>query len=539
MTMLVEPSTPPAGAPTPVGWSLMAALAAHAATGPDLPALTGPDATLTRAELWQRVLRVAAGLRSRGVRRGDLVAVHGEKTAATVTALLGAVAAGAAYLPIDPSAPADRRRALLLDCGSPRLLARRAAVARLVDQGLPVPVVAVEELGTEADAHLDDLPVATAPDDGVYVLYTSGSTGRPKGVRIPHSALEAFFAAVDPVLGITDRARCLNTTALHFDGSVADLLLPLLKGAHVRLGPAFVVPARVLDLIERDRITHFTAVVSTLTLLARTEPGLSGRDLGALRRILTGAEVLNPATVQDWLHAAPNLVVVNGYGPTEATCGVTFQPIAEREPGRTEAYPIGPPLPGVTIRFRDADGRITTDGPGEIAIAGAQLMSGYLDRPTEEAAVFLDHEGTRFYLTGDIGERGADGALRFAGRRDDEVKIKGYRINLNEVRRTVETHPAVGSAFVAAVPDPRDGLSLACAVVLRPHATVDQPDPDPAVALLPLTGDTVEALLRHVGNLLPRYMVPRELYRLPSVPVLSTGKPDRARITALLLDEAP
>jgi amino acid adenylation domain-containing protein len=516
----------------------MVALAEHAAAGPALPALTGPDGTLTRAELWQRVLRVAAGLRSRGVRPGDLVAVHGEKTAGTVTALLGAVAAGAAYVPIDPSAPADRRRALLLDCGSPRLVSGRASVAKLADQELPVPVVAVEDLDAEADAHLGDLPVATALGDPVYVLYTSGSTGRPKGVRIPHSALEAFFTAVDPVLGITADARCLNTTALHFDGSVADLLLPLLRGAHVRLGPAFVLPARVLDLIERDRITHFTAVVSTLTLLARTGSGLAGRDLSALRRILTGAEVLNPATVQDWLHAAPNLVVVNGYGPTEATCGVTFEPIDQREPGRTEPYPIGPPLPGVTIRFRDGDGRLTMDGPGEIAIAGAQLMSGYLDRPAEEAAVFLDDQGTRFYLTGDIGERGPDGSLRFAGRRDDEVKIKGYRINLNEVRRTVEAHPEVAGAFVVAVPDPRDGLTLACAVVLRSGAADDLPGTGPEAALLPVPADTAEALLAHTAGLLPRYMVPRSLYRLPSVPVLSTGKPDRARIAALLLGGA-
>ncbi|GJF28390.1 non-ribosomal peptide synthase [Kitasatospora sp. NE20-6] len=503
--------------------SLTAALGRH---DPSRPALVGPDGALGYGELHDGARAVAAGLQARGLRPGTRVAVHGEKSVATVTAMLGVLMAGAAYVPLDPSAPEDRRRMLLADAGSPWLLAREVRADRLAAQRLPVPVLTVDELlATPAPDGWQ--PVRPAPADLAYVLYTSGSTGRPKGVQIHHRALEAFFEAVDPVLGIGPDAVCLNTTALHFDGSVADLLLPLLRGAVVHLSPSVLLPPAVLGLIARERITHLTAVGSTLTLLAQHGTGLAGHDLGALRRILTGAEVLNPATVQAWLHAAPELVVVNGYGPTETTCGVAFQPIAEREPGRTEPYPIGPALPGVRISFLTEDGALSADGPGEILVAGEQVMTGYLNRPEEEAAAFLHRDGVRHYRTGDIGARRPDGVLVFRGRRDDEVKIRGYRINLNEVRRVLETHPSVGRAFVAAVPDPRDGLTLACAVL--------PPDtPAGPAELGPLPEEPTAALVAHGSAALPRYMVPRHFRRLSAFPALSNGKPDVKRVRALL-----
>ncbi|MEU3495167.1 amino acid adenylation domain-containing protein [Kitasatospora cineracea] len=514
-------TTAPAAADT---HRLTAALGRH---DPSRPALAGPDGTLAYGELHAGARAVAAGLRERGLRPGTRVAVHGEKSTATVTAMLGVLLAGGAYVPLDPSAPEERRRALLTDSGSPWLLARRPRLDALAAQRLPVPVLAVEDL-LAVPAPDGWRAADPAPADPAYVLYTSGSTGRPKGVQIHHGALEAFFAAVDPVLEIGPDAVCLNTTALHFDGSVADLLLPLLRGALVHLSPSVLLPAAVLGTVVRERVTHLTAVGSTLTLLAQHGTGLAGRDLGALRRILTGAEVLNPATVQSWLHAAPNLVVVNGYGPTETTCGIAFEPISAREPGRTEPYPIGPPLPGVGIAFLTEDGGLDPDGPGEILVSGPQVMTGYLDRPEEEAAAFLHRDGVRHYRTGDLGARRADGVLLFRGRRDDEVKIRGYRINLNEVRRVLETHPAVGRAFVAAVPDPREGLALACAVLAPDTGAGPAPElSEPAEA-------EAAALVAHTAAALPRYMVPRHWRRLSAFPALSNGKPDLRQVRALL-----
>ncbi|GAA0679600.1 amino acid adenylation domain-containing protein [Kitasatospora atroaurantiaca] len=497
--------------------TLLKALADHAHSAPDRCALAVPGRRVGYGQLFDEARGVAAGLQRRGIGSGDRVAVHGEKSIASVTAILGVLLSGAAYVPLDPAAPPARRRSLVEDAGAAAVLTARPKADQLAAElgsvRAPVPVLAVEDQ-TSLDGWRD---VTVGPDDLAYVLYTSGSTGRPKGVCIPHRALDAFFGAVSGLLDLGPEAVCLNTSALHFDVSVVDLLLPLVHGATVHLGPAVPLPGVLLDLIERERVTHMAAVGSTLTLLAQHGNGLTGRELGSLRRIMTGAEVLNPATVQAWLAAAENVEVVNGYGPTEATCLVVAEPIARREPGRTEPYPIGRPLPGVRIAFRAPDGTVTADGPGEILVSGAQVMTGYLNRPEEERAAFQEVEGTRYYRTGDLGHLRPDGVIAFAGRADDEVKVRGYRINLNEVRGAVESHPAVAQAFAAASPDERDGLALVCAVRLRTEG-----------------GATDADLVAHVAGMLPRYMVPRDFVFVPEFPALSSGKPDTVRLRELV-----
>ncbi|ARF54330.1 amino acid adenylation domain-containing protein [Streptomyces gilvosporeus] len=487
---------------------LVRSLADHARTAPDRVALVARGERLTYAELFTAARRVAVRLREHGAGPGTRVAVLGEKTAAAVVSVLGTLLAGAAYVPLDPSAPEARRHSLLADAGARLLLA--------ADPGKAGETEGVRVLDPWADADADAWRApALGPEDLAYVLYTSGSTGRPKGVCIPHRAVDAFFGAVAGPMDLGPEARCLNTSALHFDVSVIDLLFPLHRGATVHLGPAVPLPGPTLQLIARERITHMAAVGSTLTLLA--QHGLESYDLSALRRVMTGAEILNPRTVQAWLAAAPHATVINGYGPTEATCVAIAEPISAREPERTAPYPIGRPLPGVELSFLGADGTVSADGPGEILLSGPQLMAGYLGRPEEQARAF--HEGA--YRTGDQGHRDAQGTVHFAGRRDDEVKIRGYRINLNEIRATLESHPAVGRAFVTDVEDPRSGRSLACGIQLREGA---------------LAG--ADELTTYAADALPRYMVPRDVVFLDGFPVLSSGKPDTARLRALVAEGA-
>ncbi|MCP2329567.1 amino acid adenylation domain-containing protein [Hamadaea flava] len=498
--------------------AFLRSLAASADHRPDQVALIGPDATLTYAELHRDSTAAAAGLVAAGVRPGDFVALHAEKTAASIVGLIGVMRAGAAYVPLDPTAPPAHRVGLLDDCAAPAILCT-AARADALRAGVPVSVLAVEDLvargrGETAPEMPDD------PECIAYMIYTSGSTGRPKGVRIPHRALDAFVAGVVPSLGFTADSRCLNTLPLHFDGSIVDLIVPLAVGARLTLGPAVMVPSLVVDIIESQEITHLTAIGSTLTLLAQRGE-LAARDLSALRMVLTGAEIVHPGSVQTWLAAAPNLTVFNGYGPTETTVIVTAQRITDREPGRTRAYAIGPELPGCHICFLDADGVSTPDGPGELIIAGDQLMAGYHERPDEERRAFVEAHGELHYRSGDIGSRSADGAIHYDGRRDDEVKIRGNRINLNEVKRGLESHPGVGQAFVEAVPDGVGGLQLACAVTV----------------LDGLGADLVRRLEAHCAQVLPRYMAPRSYHVLETLPKLPSGKPDRGRIRALLSPE--
>jgi amino acid adenylation domain-containing protein len=485
--------------------TLLRALAQYARTTPDHTALVARDDRMSYAQLYDAARRVAAALQQVGVGRGDRVGIHGEKTIATVVSILGTLVSGAAYVPLDPSAPAQRRRGLVEDADLRIVLAQPGKAGELGSVTMVDPYDC---------AHPEDWrEPAIEPEALAYVLYTSGTTGHPKGVCIPHRALDAFFEAVAGLMDIGPLARCLNTSALHFDVSVIDLLFPLSRGATVYIGPSMPLPAQLLGLIECERITHMAAVGSTLTLLAQYGNGLAGRDLRSLRRIMTGAEVLKPATVQAWLAAAENVAVINGYGPTEATCVVIAELISAREPDRTALYPIGRPLTGVVVRFLAESGEVTEDGPGEILLAGPQVMTGYLGRPEEQVQAF--HDGC--YRTGDIGHRDGDGAIHFAGRSDDEVKIRGYRINLNEVRRAVEMSPAVDRAFVTGTTDPRSGRALICGVRLREgiRATEDE-------------------LVAHIGELLPRYMVPRTFVFLTEFPVLSSGKPDTARLRALV-----
>jgi amino acid adenylation domain-containing protein len=507
--------------------ALAEALARHAAARPEQPALTSADAVLTYAELHATAGAVATGLRRAGLGPGDVIGVYGEKATSSVVAILGALCAGVAYVPLDPSAPPARRTFLVEDAGCRFVLCGQSRAGRVAAELDAVPVLVVEDLVESSEEPAP--PVEVDPLDVAYVMYTSGSTGRPKGVRVPHGALAAFLANVDPLMGVTPESVCLNTSALHFDVSVVDLLYPLARGAHVYLGGAVPLPGAVLKLIESAGVTHFAAVGSTLTMLAQHGAGLGAHDLSSVRRIMTGAEVLNPATVQGWLAAAPHATVINGYGPTEATCLVIAYPIAEREPERQAHYPIGRPLAGTRIVFHTDDDRYTADGPGELLIAGDQLMVGYVDRPEEERAAFVDVDGVRHYRTGDLGRRDPDGIIHFIGRRDDEVKVRGYRINLNEVRRAVESHPHVARAFVAAVPDPREGLALSCAVL----ASGAPADAAP-VTISPASEPFAAELADHVASVLPRYMVPRSFHLLTGFPLLSTGKPDSAALRRLL-----
>lgn len=509
-----------------MSWHLTEALAAHARDTPDAVAVVGPDGRLSYRALYEQASAAAAGLRARDAGPGVNVAFDAQRTAGAVSTLIAILLTGAAYVPVDPGAPASRRRLLVADCASPLFVAAASRGDLLAADELPAPVVPFERLlaegsGTRA-AH-----AAPVEDDDAYVIYTSGSTGRPKGVRVQHRALATFLGAAAPVLRLDSRSVCLNTTGLHFDASIADVLLPLVLGAHVHLGPSMLLPSILLHALEQERVTHMTAVGSTLTMLARHGHGLDGRDLVALRTVLTGAEIINPGTVQAWLHAAPNLTVINGYGPTEATCAISFEPITEREPGRTEPYPIGPPLPTVKVRFVSEGCGITADGPGEMLIGGPQLMRGYLRRPDETAAAFLDVDGEQFYRTGDVARRREDGVLLFDGRRDDEVKVNGYRVNLNEVRQAFEAHPRVSHAFVALAPDPRLGQSLECAVLLKglPIGEAALVEPDAALFRL---------LEEHASRMLPKYMVPRRLHQLTALPVLASGKPDRQAVTGLM-----
>jgi amino acid adenylation domain-containing protein len=489
-------------------------------TNRDKPALRDADGGCTFGELDAVSSRFAAYLVSRGVLTGDRIAFAAPKSVSLVAAILGCLKAGAIYVPIDSLAPAERIR-MIIDDVVPRFVAADLALYDTITAGVrsacsPIEVDRLEEYcSTEPDA---TLPQLTA-EDVAYCLYTSGSTGKPKGVLIQHGSVEAFFRALPEAMPIDATCRCMNTSGLHFDVHVMDLFFPLHRGATVHLTKPPLIADTLLELIERERITHFTAVGSVMTLL--TEGMLFDRcDLSSLQRVMTGAEVLNIATVQRWLRKVPGLSLVNGYGPTEATVICTYHLIDRVEPKRSDPYSIGKPFGESEVFLMDNDSRLI-DEPGvegELLISGPQVMKGYWrDEATTDEKI-VTAAGRRCYRSGDVCRRLPDGDLDYVGRRDEQIKLFGYRIELGEIKRVMDAAELVGEGQTVVATHPSLGKVIAaCFTSDPPNGEVDQ--------------DTIfESLRVALKRELPYYMVPSLYCRFEHFPQLPSGKTDKRAI---------
>lgn len=506
---------------------------ASAAT-PARLAIADDHRKLSYAQLEQLSVSFAGRLMSMGVVKGDRVVVLAHKSAASVAAIFGVLKAGAAYVPVDCALPAARLRYLIDD------IAPRCVVADAGTQSL------AQSLGFEADRTLrcdiDLAPIADADTrrlvegalpapsetDAAYCIYTSGSTGRPKGVVISHGSVMSFFDAAQPHMQVDSDSRCLNTSPLHFDVSLIDLFYPLSRGAEVHLFSGPPLANRYLGLIEQAGITHFAAVGPTLALMTQGTLFPKCR-FEYLERIMTGAEKLNVAMIQRWLAAVPGVVILNGYGPTEATCVCTSYAIDTPEAARTALYPIGKPWNGVQVLLLGDDGATIEqpNEPGELLIGGAQLMTGYWNRSEETSRSLVHRDGIRYYRSGDICEWLDSGDLFFIGRRDDEIKLSGYRINLNEIYRVIYEVGGFAEALVSPLQDAKGSRKLVIGVV-------------PRTAIAP--AEIAEELLGRMRGVLPEYMVPSHCFLLRELPKLSSGKTDVQSLVqrfAAAIDAAP
>ncbi|WP_019630457.1 amino acid adenylation domain-containing protein [Actinomadura atramentaria] len=454
---------------------------------PDAPALVLDGARLTYAELNARANRLAHRLITEvGAGPEDVVGVEMPRTADMVVAVLGVLKTGAAYLPLDPSYPADR-------------------LAYMTDDARPKHVVRPPDLAGLARCADTDPPGPTSVDLPAYVIYTSGSTGKPKGVVVTHAGIADLVETQEKRLGAGPGTRVLHFASLSFDAALWQICIPLLSGGTLVLCPDELrTPGAALaDYAERHGVTMLGLPPSVLAMF----PADVGLPAGSTLAI--GAEKVPPELVARW---GREHRVVNAYGPTEATVNATLW---DCDPGDPGPVPIGRPDPGTRAYVLDAALRPVPPGvTGELYLAGAGLARGYLGRPAATAERFVADPfgppGERMYRTGDLARWTPGGVLRFAGRADDQVKVRGFRIEPGEVESALARLDGVERAAVVVREDRPGDPRLVGYVVGEPAA-----DPRRALAAE-----------------LPAHLVPSAVVVLPALPLTPNGKLDRAALPA-------
>jgi len=517
---------------TPPSFEVLTDAIRHVASvSPDHPAVVMGDEAIPYGEFDRKVDAVATTLAAHGVRRGDRVGLYAHKSTELLAALFGVMRAGAAYVPINPDAPAAYVGDIVTECGIRHLVTgetkRRTAITVAVDTGVellvglePAEGDAVATLGWDAVFAASGGPSDMGPsgDDLAYVIFTSGSTGRPKGIMHTHRTGLAYANAAAAAYGLESGDRITNHSPLNFDLSTLELFGGTVAGATIVIVPEghARLPASFAELLEQQAVTVVNAVPFALSQLLHRGV-VDERDLSAVRWVLFGGEVFPTRDLRDLMQRLPQARFANVYGPAEVN-GCTYHVVPDLADDDDEPISIGRLYPGMeALVVDDHDQPVAQGTAGELLICSPTHMVGYWGRPelTERSRLRVPAgDGTEkvFYRTGDIVEARPDGTFRLFGRRDRQVKVRGNRVELDEVESAMMTHPGVERAVVFAVPDP-DGSHEVRAVV-----TVLDPS---------LTGEDVR---RHAARLLPRYALPRSVDVVDDVPETLSGKADRVAL---------
>ncbi|MET8122914.1 amino acid adenylation domain-containing protein [Micromonospora sp. NPDC005291] len=513
----------PGGAPQPAAVTAPACLHTlvfdQIARTPEAVALITDQGEWTYRQLGERAARLARHLSTRGVRPGTLVGLCLGRGPQQPVAVLAVLLAGAAYVALDPSHPPARLRGVLADSGAAFVVTDRPWVPACEGSGLPTVVLGDDEAAVAVhDSGAPDTAAAVDPAALAYVVYTSGSTGRPKGVRTPHAAAAAYLRDYVGGFGLDGQDTVVQLAGLAFDACVRDLLGPLTTGARVVLldDERAADPRAVVAAVDRHEATGLLSVVPTLlrALLTAAEecrPSPGGR----LRLLLTAGEALDLADCARASTAfAGRPVVVNQYGPTEATMTTTSARVTAA-PGDSGPAPLGVPVASARVWIVDRHGDLAPVGvPGEVWIGGDRLAEGYHGQPALTAAGFVPDPfsgvpGARAYRTGDLARREADGTLIFLGRGDDQVKIRGHRVEPAGIESVLRTLPGVEEAAVV------------------PVRTAGPTGPVRLVGCVaPATLDT-GALRAALRGLLPDHQIPAVIRVLPALPRTANNKVDR------------
>ena len=480
-------------------------------------------AEVSYLDLDSQASRLAEILRGCGVAPLDRVGLYAPKSAGIVASIFGILRAGAAYVPVDPSAPIARSAEIMSDCSVKAVVTDEPNAQKLresLDGDLPV----VEELNAWGTKLLllkfQETPTTFAPPDGLaYILYTSGSTGKPKGVIHTHASALSFVDWCSREFEPTTEDRFSSHAPFHFDLSILDLYVPIKHGGTIVLigDQPGKTPRKLAPLISENAITVWYSTPSILRLLVENG-NLEECDTSSLRLVLFAGEVFPPKHLQALEKLWPHPRYYNLYGPTETNV-CTFHEASEgRGQLRSNPLPIGGACSDDELRIVDLDGQDVPAGEqGELWVAGGSVTLGYWNRPELTNASFVDDEsGRHWYKTGDVVNDLGGGVLQFVGRRDRMVKRRGYRVELGEIESALYRHPNITEAAVVSLSDEDGG------VVVK--------------AFLTWSGSAGPSIIELKGfcmKNLPNYMVPDRFETLLELPKTSTDKVDYQELVRL------
>ncbi|WP_338804170.1 amino acid adenylation domain-containing protein [Xenorhabdus griffiniae] len=491
---------------SPLNATLSDLVAETVKSAPDNIAIMDDTQQLSYAELWNRSESVAANIQSHVAQSNQIIAVCLPRTVDFVTTVLGILRSGHAFLPLDPRLPSDRIRFLLENSASSLVITSQGQITR---DWPKVPVLCMEDLDISINWQA---PENLSDKDAAYIIYTSGSTGQPKGVLVEHQQVVNNLIWRQQTWPLQPQDHVLHNHSFSFDPSIWALFWPLTSSATIVLADTAAMEDSniLINLIKQHQVSILGGVPSLLGALV-DHP--QAESCHSIRLVLSGGEALNSDLVQR-LHTVWQAKVINLYGPTETT----IDALAYAVPNDTgNPIPIGYPLNNVDAFVVDPDLNLVPCGvPGEIMIAGKSLARGYRSKPMETALRFLPNPfGTgRLYATGDIGRRLSNGAISYLGRRDHQVKIRGHRIELNEVAHVIRQVLDISEVIVFAIDAGTEQARLI--------AATDQK-----------TKWDANKILSQLSQHLPTYLVPAQCLLMDKLPKTTSGKVDLLKLAEL------
>ena len=492
---------------------------------PDAAAVVYDGETLSYGRLNERANQLAHELRRLGVRPDVLVAVCLDRSPGMIVSLLATLKAGGAYLPLDPSYPADRLAVILRDARPAVVIAEKRSLDKL--SGCEARVIAIDSAWRVTSRQDErNLDIEVRPDNLAYVIYTSGSTGTPKGVLIEHRSLVNYSQFAGELYALSPADCVLQFASFSFDASAEEIYACLTRGATLVLRTEGMTSS-ISSFLEKCDESRISVLDLPTAYWHEMVEAICSGDLtlpSRLRLIIIGGESASAEKLKRWQkRVGKNVRLVNTYGPTEATIVTTVCDLTccEDPIPKSRSVPIGRPVSNAAVYILDRHGQPVPVGvTGELCIGGVGVARGYLNRPELTSEKFIpnpfgDSKGARLYKTGDLARRLPDGDIEFCGRADDQVKVHGFRIELGEIEATLARCPVTGSAALLVREDtPGDKRLVAYVVPAPAYADSDRPE--------------VEARLKEfLRNKLPQHMIPSAFVILESLPLDRNGKVNR------------